>query len=126
MTIPTMTTPARLRPRPPSPPRYDRPPRLAHRRRRRRRPCPRPHSLLVDSGEFYAAIAPAILAARRRAYLQVMTFELDRVGARLWQLLARSPAACKILCVDALPASSNPPCPTATPSRRPHAAALSP
>ena len=60
-----------------------------------------PHSLLVDSGEFYAAIAPAILAARRRVYIQVMTFELDTVGARLWQLLARSPAACKILCVDA-------------------------
>lgn len=64
-------------------------------------PVPGPHSLLVDSGEFYAAIAPAILAARRRVYLQVMTFELDTVGARLWQLLARSPAACKILCVDA-------------------------
>ena len=64
-------------------------------------PVPGPHSLLVDSGEFYAAIAPAILAARRRVYIQVMTFELDRVGARLWELLARSPAACKILCVDA-------------------------
>ena len=64
-------------------------------------PVPGPHSLPVDSGEFYAAIAPAILAARRRVYLQVMTFELDRVGARLWQLLARSSTACKILCVDA-------------------------
>lgn len=65
------------------------------------RPPAGPHSLLVDAGEFDAAIAPAILGARRRVYIQVMTFELDSVGARLWDLLVRSPAACKVLCVDA-------------------------
>lgn len=59
------------------------------------------YSLLVNSGEFYAAIEPAILAARDRALIQVMTFELDAAGGRLWDALARSPAREKILCVDA-------------------------
>lgn len=59
------------------------------------------YDLLVDSGEFYASIEPAILAAHRRVLIQVMTFELDAVGSRLWDALVRSPASEKILCVDA-------------------------
>ena len=59
------------------------------------------HSLLVDAGEFHAAIMPAIRNARRRVLIQVMTFELDGVGGQLWQTLASSPAAEKVLCVDA-------------------------
>ncbi len=58
-------------------------------------------SLLVNSPEFVAAVAPAILQARRRVLFQVMTFELDSVGRHFWDLLARSPAEEKILCVDA-------------------------
>ena len=58
-------------------------------------------SLLVNSSEFVAAVEPAIRRARRRVLLQVMTFEMDSVGRRFWDLLARSPAEEKILCVDA-------------------------
>lgn len=58
-------------------------------------------SLLVDSSEFVDAVEPAILQARQRVLFQVMTFELDSVGRRFWDLLARSPAEEKILCVDA-------------------------
>ena len=57
--------------------------------------------LLVDSAEFVAAVEPAILRARRRVLLQVMTFEMDSVGRHFWDLLVRSPAQEKILCVDA-------------------------
>ena len=58
-------------------------------------------TLLVDASEFVAAVEPAILRARRRVLFQVMTFELDSVGRHFWDLLARSPAEEKILCVDA-------------------------
>lgn len=58
-------------------------------------------SLLVNSPEFAAAVEPAILRARRRVLLQVMTFEMDSVGRHFWDLLARSPAEAKVLCVDA-------------------------
>ena len=58
-------------------------------------------SLLVNSSEFVAAVEPAIRRARRRVLLQVMTFEMDSVGRHFWDLLARSPAEEKILCVDA-------------------------
>ena len=58
-------------------------------------------SLLVNAPEFAAAVEPAILRARRRVLLQVMTFEMDSVGRHFWDLLARSPAEEKILCVDA-------------------------
>ena len=58
-------------------------------------------SLLVDSSEFIAAVEPAILEARRRVLFQVMTFELDSVGQHFWDLLVRSPATEKVLCVDA-------------------------
>ncbi len=58
-------------------------------------------SLLVNSSEFVAAVEPAILQARRRVLFQAMTFELDAVGRHFWDLLARSPAEEKILCVDA-------------------------
>lgn len=58
-------------------------------------------SLLIDAAEFCAAIEPSILTARRRAFIQAMTFEMDGVGRRFWDLLARSPAREKILCVDA-------------------------
>lgn len=58
-------------------------------------------SLLVNSSEFVAAVEPAILQARRRVLFQVMTFELDSVGRHFWDLLVRSPAEEKILCVDA-------------------------
>ncbi len=58
-------------------------------------------SLLVNAPEFAAAVEPAILQARRRVLLQVMTFEMDSVGRYFWDLLARSPAEEKILCVDA-------------------------
>ena len=58
-------------------------------------------SLLVNSSEFVAAVEPAILQARRRVLLQVMTFEMDSVGRHFWDLLARSPAEDKVLCVDA-------------------------
>lgn len=57
--------------------------------------------LLVNAPEFAAAVEPAILQARRRVLLQVMTFEMDSVGRHFWDLLARSPAEEKILCVDA-------------------------
>ena len=59
------------------------------------------HTLLVDSLEFLDAIEPAMADARDRVLVQTMTFEMDRVGARLWDAMARSPAAEKILCVDA-------------------------
>ncbi len=59
------------------------------------------YGLLVGSAEFCAAIESAILSARRRALVQVMTFELDAAGARLWDTLKRSPAREKVLCVDA-------------------------
>ena len=58
-------------------------------------------SLLVDAPEFCAAIEPAIRAARRRVFIQAMTFEMDGVGRHFWDLLARSPAPEKVLCVDA-------------------------
>ena len=58
-------------------------------------------SLLVNSPEFVAAVEPAVLNARRRVLVQVMTFEMDRVGRHFWNLLARCPAEEKILCVDA-------------------------
>lgn len=58
-------------------------------------------SLLVNAPEFADAVEPAILRARRRVLLQVMTFEMDSVGRHFWDLLARSPAEEKILCVDA-------------------------
>ena len=58
-------------------------------------------SLLVDASEFLAAAEPAILGARDRVLVQVMTFEMDQVGANFWDLLVRSPAREKILCVDA-------------------------
>jgi cardiolipin synthase len=58
-------------------------------------------SLLVDASEFLAAVEPAILGARDRVLVQVMTFEMDQVGANFWDLLVRSPAREKILCVDA-------------------------
>ena len=57
--------------------------------------------LLVNAPEFVAAVEPAILQARRRVLFQVMTFELDSVGRHFWDLLVRSPAEQKILCVDA-------------------------
>lgn len=59
------------------------------------------YALLTDAREFYAAIAPAIRQARRRVFIQVMTFEMDGVGRHFWELLAQSPAPEKILCVDA-------------------------
>lgn len=59
------------------------------------------YALLADAGEFCAAIEPAIRQARCRVFIQVMTFELDSVGRRFWELLVQSPAAEKILCVDA-------------------------
>ena len=55
----------------------------------------------MGSAEFLDAIEPAILEARDRVLIQVMTFEMDRVGRRFWDLLSRSPAGEKILCVDA-------------------------
>lgn len=58
-------------------------------------------SLLIDAPEFCAALEPSLLTARRRAFIQAMTFEMDGVGRRFWDLLARSPAREKILCVDA-------------------------
>ena len=58
-------------------------------------------TLLVNAPEFVAALEPAILKARRRVLFQVMTFELDSVGRHVWELLVRSPAQQKILCVDA-------------------------
>ena len=58
-------------------------------------------SLLVNAPEFVAAVEPAILQARRRVLFQVMTFELDSVGRHFWDLMVRSPAEEKILCVDA-------------------------
>ena len=58
-------------------------------------------SLLVNAPEFVAAVEPAILRARRRVLVQVMTFEMDSVGRYFWDLLARSPAEEKVLCVDA-------------------------
>lgn len=58
-------------------------------------------ALLVGAGEFVEAVEPAILEARQRVLLQVMTFELDSVGRHFWDLLARSPAREKVLCVDA-------------------------
>lgn len=58
-------------------------------------------SLLVNAPEFVAAVEPAILQARRRVLVQVMTFEMDSVGRHIWNLLARSPAEEKVLCVDA-------------------------
>ncbi len=61
----------------------------------------RESSLLVNSAEFLAAIEPAILEARDRVLIQVMTFEMDSVGQRFWDLLSRSHAREKILCVDA-------------------------
>lgn len=59
------------------------------------------YALLTGSREFDAAIAPAIRQAQRRVFIQVMTFELDGVGRRFWDLLVQSPAPEKILCVDA-------------------------
>ena len=58
-------------------------------------------SLLVNAPEFAAAVEPAILQARRRVLFQVMTFEMDSVGRHFWDLLVRSPAEEKVLCVDA-------------------------
>ena len=58
-------------------------------------------SLLVGSAEFLDAIEPAILDARERVLIQVMTFEMDSVGRRFWELLSRSQAREKVLCVDA-------------------------
>ncbi len=58
-------------------------------------------SLLVNAPEFVAAVEPAIRQARRRVLVQVMTFEMDSVGRHFWDLLARSPAEEKVLCVDA-------------------------
>ena len=58
-------------------------------------------TLLVNSPEFVAEVEPAILQARRRVLFQVMTFDLDSVGRHFWDLLVRSPAEQKILCVDA-------------------------
>lgn len=58
-------------------------------------------SLLVNAPEFVAVVEPAILQARRRVLFQVMTFEMDAVGRHFWDLLSRSPAEQKILCVDA-------------------------
>ena len=57
--------------------------------------------LLVSAPEFVSEVEPAILEARRRVLFQVMTFEMDSVGRYFWDLLARSPAEEKILCVDA-------------------------
>lgn len=57
--------------------------------------------LLVDAPEFLAAVEPALLRAHDRVLIQVMTFELDSVGRRFWDLLVRSNAREKILCVDA-------------------------
>lgn len=59
------------------------------------------YGLLTDAREFDAAIAPAIRQARRRVFIQVMTFELDGIGRRFWEMLVQSPAAEKVLCVDA-------------------------
>ena len=58
-------------------------------------------TLLVNSPEFVAEVEPAILQARRRVLFQVMSFDLDSVGRHFWDLLVRSPAEQKILCVDA-------------------------
>ena len=58
-------------------------------------------SLLIDSTEFRSAIEPAILRARRRVLIQVMTFEMDSIGKHFWDVFTRSPAKEKILCVDA-------------------------
>ena len=58
-------------------------------------------TLLLNAPEFVAAVEPAILQASRRVLFQVMTFEMDSVGRHFWDLLARSPAEEKILCVDA-------------------------
>ncbi len=58
-------------------------------------------SLLVNAPEFVDAVEPAILQARCRVLVQVMTFEMDSVGRRFWDLLVRSPAEEKVLCVDA-------------------------
>lgn len=58
-------------------------------------------SLLVGSAEFLNAIEPAILDARERVLIQVMTFEMDSVGCHFWDLLSNSRAREKILCVDA-------------------------
>lgn len=61
----------------------------------------RDSALLVGAEEFVDAVEPAILRARQRVLLQVMTFELDSVGRHFWELLVRSPATEKVLCVDA-------------------------
>ena len=58
-------------------------------------------SLLVGSAEFIEAIEPAILGAQERVLIQVMTFEMDSVGRRFWDLLSHSGAREKVLCVDA-------------------------
>ncbi len=58
-------------------------------------------TLLIDSSEFLEAIEPAILDAQERVLIQVMTFEMDSVGRSFWDLLRRSGAREKVLCVDA-------------------------
>ena len=58
-------------------------------------------SLLIDSSEFLKAIEPAILEAQDRILIQVMTFEMDGVGRHFLDLLSRSCARDKVLCVDA-------------------------
>ena len=61
----------------------------------------RDSALLVGAEEFVDAVEPAILGARHRVLVQVMTFELDSVGRHFWDLMVRSPATEKVLCVDA-------------------------
>lgn len=57
--------------------------------------------LLVDSEEFMDDLEQRILEATNRVLIQVMTFEADQVGMRLYRALKKSSAQEKIMCVDA-------------------------
>lgn len=56
--------------------------------------------LLVDSGEFAAQFLQDVKAARRRVYVQAMTFDADRSGRRIAQALMDAAAPDRRLLTD--------------------------
>jgi cardiolipin synthase len=56
--------------------------------------------LLIDSEEFWARLKADIAAARRRVYVQTLSFEGDTVGMKLAEAMIASPAADKRIIVD--------------------------
>lgn len=56
--------------------------------------------LLIDSGPFWERLKSDIASARKRVYIQTLSFEADRAGLQLAEAMAASPAVDKRIIID--------------------------